>query len=80
MIRAVVHRTAAPPGTYSEWTNQLPGWLFIQLWDGALLSIGPGGCVQIPRADLAREPVVSAWLEGLELRGVLRQSVSNSHD
>lgn len=74
MIRAEVHRKAAPTGTFSEWTNALPGWLYLQWADGTLLAIEPGGRIQVPRRDLARAPELEPWFEGLELRGTLRRS------
>ena len=64
----------APPGTFVEWRNELPGWLYIQWLDGTLLSLKPGGCVQVARYDLERDPQLAAWMEGLELRGTLRQT------
>lgn len=59
-----------PPGVpYVEWINTLDGWLYLQLPDGPLLPIYPGGRLQVARAELARVPHIAAWLEGLELRG-----------
>ena len=39
-----------------------------------MLSLRPGGRLQVARSELAHAPQIDAWLEGLELRGVLRQS------
>jgi hypothetical protein len=76
MRRAVIHSGEdVPDGTpFTEWTNALPGWLYLQLSDGTLLTLAPGGRIQVPRRDLARAPELEPWLEGLELRGSLRRS------
>lgn len=73
-MKAEIRREEAPPGTFAEWVNLLPGWLYLQLYDGTLLPVEPGGRIQVLRADLARAPDIAGFFEGLELRGTLRQS------
>lgn len=74
-MKAAIIPEEVPPGTpFAEWTNVLDGWLYLQLPDGTVLHVCPGGRIQVPRRDLARVPRVEAWLEGLELRGTLRRS------
>lgn len=74
-IRPVIHHDAIPAGVpFNEWTSTLDGWLYLQLPGGGMLTIAPRGRFQVARADLARVPRLAAWLEGCELRGVLRAS------
>ena len=75
-MKAEIHpEEEVPPGVpFIEWTNALDGWLYLQLSDGTLLTIAPGGRIQVTRRDLARVPELEPWLEGLELRGTLHRS------
>lgn len=76
MTRGVVHPgEAVPTGTpYAEWLNTTGEWLVLRPPGLVLLNLCPEGRIQIPRADLAKVPELEPWLEGCELRGVLRMS------
>ena len=72
-MKAEIYRKEVPAGTvYSEWINATGKWLYLKLPDGTLLTLAPGGRIQVPSADLARVPRIAGWLEGCELKGVLR--------
>lgn len=75
MIRVTVHRTEVPSGTpYLEWTNISGDVLLLEPPGVPALQLGPDGRLQIPCSDLATVPILEPWLEGCELRGLLRTS------
>jgi hypothetical protein len=75
-MKAEIHRgKAVPPGVaFREWRNITGGELVLQPPGLLSFRLCPDGRLQIPCADLAMVPMLEPWLEGLELRGTLRQS------
>jgi hypothetical protein len=62
-----------PPGVARvEWRNITKEWLKLKPPSAVeAIHIAPGCPMQIKAADLASHPWLEAWIEGLELRGLL---------
>jgi hypothetical protein len=56
------------------WLNVTADWLRLEPPGAAEpIALAPGCSMQIAAAQLATAPMLEAWIEGLELRGMLRR-------